>query len=948
MNQEIKNYEYIQCPKMQKTGVSKSLEFVLSAKKNKAENYQLGLLATIENLPIWIGLQCEGNQNGDCFWVKNNETLGVYSNFGTDNPNWFNGSCIFYDNKGEWISKACDEKLPYVFSGLFVPGQLISIVVQSETEPTLEWLGNLGHAETFVIPSESPLTMIRKGRGRIIVDAVTNEHVLDPNGVSISPKLSIIFRTSSSVSEMIVLNGKKMLIAERRLKNADEIVLWKSDVKLLSCYHVTFFNEETELEVVDITKVEEREALLTLHRLSARNHQETAEQEQMADTPTVQLSQETSHHEETITSITPFDEEKLSDDSIDQSAQEISHSSKTDDMSDEKMSGVSISPIDPDESIQLTLPNEQEGSRSSITEEIAEEMLPVDPIGTVAQGESVPSFPPTSFSDTIAQLRLYFNQELSNEGAMPAVSADRAIHSAKRTSSVPIRQYLTDTVDENELAVKKPRFFSPQRQVLKPLNTSSKLAMSPEAPSSEHPTSLVEPLVVLQKSPEEPWAELLNRPKTQTLPEALQQLRPLKRYGKEVTLKEYLQIQFKGQLLRTIDWNRVDDLKLFHPKTALFQSTNHPILLLAGKSFNRALLVEGNHRTAALSECHAQKELSDDDLKSTVPLTFFQIPKPEFNNMWMAANELGRQVQAQARFDWKNASSRTREAVFSEFKKEAYRTKGKFSKFESSILALEFLNAEYDEQARLDMKNHPSKRTEATDRLVTLGLVDSNMGGGRTEGIPVAMFLSRQLTQEAFVESIRNDSYPSGSKIHEVIWKCSTENDSGTAELLWSVTKGEMKAAKFVANLDIILNGGTVNVKETGAAAQIAGITVVEHMNDVPNGGYLVTIDTIPKMSKILSKKLTVAVFRANNSTLCSILSEFGEADRVRKGVISKTGWNGPESTFYTCFGERVLPEPEVVENTACTKIPMVFLKSEGSKKQILNKPIFALKRHWN
>ncbi|UMM31458.1 hypothetical protein L5515_012925 [Caenorhabditis briggsae] len=238
MNQEIKNYEYIQCPKMQKTGVSKSLEFVLSAKslsnwdqthedpgyayiihnhkptdprtqfsnilsfywrkhwrfvlgglglfivlflillivllvpkrklvvqtettttrtvicaygfqlihnhkcwklftenrtfsdaerncetlygsslvsiENKAENYQLGLLATIENLPIWIGLQCEGNQNGDCFWVKNNETLGVYSNFGTDNPNWFNGSCIFYDNKGELISKACDEKLPYV------------------------------------------------------------------------------------------------------------------------------------------------------------------------------------------------------------------------------------------------------------------------------------------------------------------------------------------------------------------------------------------------------------------------------------------------------------------------------------------------------------------------------------------------------------------------------------------------------------------------------------------------------------------------------------------------------------------------------------------------------------------------------------------------------------------------------------------------------------------
>ncbi|ULU14537.1 hypothetical protein L3Y34_016780 [Caenorhabditis briggsae] len=32
MNQEIKNYEYIQCPKMQETGVSKSLEFVLSAK----------------------------------------------------------------------------------------------------------------------------------------------------------------------------------------------------------------------------------------------------------------------------------------------------------------------------------------------------------------------------------------------------------------------------------------------------------------------------------------------------------------------------------------------------------------------------------------------------------------------------------------------------------------------------------------------------------------------------------------------------------------------------------------------------------------------------------------------------------------------------------------------------------------------------------------------------
>ncbi|CAO4376036.1 unnamed protein product [Caenorhabditis nigoni] len=26
MNQEIKNYEYIQCPKMQKTGVSKSLD----------------------------------------------------------------------------------------------------------------------------------------------------------------------------------------------------------------------------------------------------------------------------------------------------------------------------------------------------------------------------------------------------------------------------------------------------------------------------------------------------------------------------------------------------------------------------------------------------------------------------------------------------------------------------------------------------------------------------------------------------------------------------------------------------------------------------------------------------------------------------------------------------------------------------------------------------------
>ncbi|ULU09107.1 hypothetical protein L3Y34_019945 [Caenorhabditis briggsae] len=418
-----------------------------------------------------------------------------------------------------------------------------------------------------------------------------------------------------------------------------------------------------------------------------------------------------------------------------------------------------------------------------------------------------------------------------------------------------------------------------------------------------------------------------------TLPEALQQLRPLKRYGKEVTLKEYLQIQFKGQLLRTIDWNRIDDLKLFHPKTALFQSTNHPILLLAGKSFNRALLVEGNHRTAALSECHAQKELSDDDLKSTVPLTFFKFPN-------RSSTTCGWQLM--------NWVDKTREAVFSEFKKEAYRTKGKFSKFESSILALEFLNAEYDEQARLDMKNHPSKRTEATDRLVTLGLVDSNMGGGRTEGIPVAMFLSRQLTQEAFVESIRNDSYPSGSKIHEVIWKCSTENDSGTAELLWSVTKGEMKAAKFVANLDIILNGGTVNVKETGAAAQIAGITVVEHMNDVPNGGYLVTIDTILKMSKILSKKLTVAVFRANNSTLCSILSEFGEADRVRKGVISKTGWNGPESTFYTCFGERVLPEPEVVEKTACTKIPMVFLKSEGSKKQVLNKPIFALKRHWN
>ncbi|CAP20703.2 Protein CBG23989 [Caenorhabditis briggsae] len=143
----------------------------------------------------------------------------------------------------------------------------------------------------------------------------------------------------------------------------------------------------------------------------------------MADTPTVQLSQETSHHEETITSITPFDEEKLSDDSIDQSAQEISHSSKTD-MSDEKMSGVSISPIDPDESIQLTLPNEQEASRSSITEEIAEEMLPVDPIGTVAQGESVPSFPPTSFSDTIAQLRLYFNQELSNEICISDLKSD--------------------------------------------------------------------------------------------------------------------------------------------------------------------------------------------------------------------------------------------------------------------------------------------------------------------------------------------------------------------------------------------------------------------------------------------------------------------------------------------------------------------------------------------
>ncbi|PIC31040.1 hypothetical protein B9Z55_022084 [Caenorhabditis nigoni] len=82
--------------------------------ENKAENYQLELLATIENLPIWIGLQCEGNQNGDCFWAKNNETLGVYSNFETDNPNWFSGSCIFYDNKGEWISKACDEELPYV------------------------------------------------------------------------------------------------------------------------------------------------------------------------------------------------------------------------------------------------------------------------------------------------------------------------------------------------------------------------------------------------------------------------------------------------------------------------------------------------------------------------------------------------------------------------------------------------------------------------------------------------------------------------------------------------------------------------------------------------------------------------------------------------------------------------------------------------------------------
>ncbi|CAO4376038.1 unnamed protein product [Caenorhabditis nigoni] len=139
MDREIENYEYMHCPKIQK-----SLEFVLSAKnlsisdpshddpgyayiipnhkptdpKTQFSNILLfywqkywrfvfgglGLLVLLLFIILIVLLVPK----------RNSEVQTETTTTRTDNPNWFSGSCIFYDNKGEWISKACDEELPYV------------------------------------------------------------------------------------------------------------------------------------------------------------------------------------------------------------------------------------------------------------------------------------------------------------------------------------------------------------------------------------------------------------------------------------------------------------------------------------------------------------------------------------------------------------------------------------------------------------------------------------------------------------------------------------------------------------------------------------------------------------------------------------------------------------------------------------------------------------------
>ncbi|CAP38130.2 Protein CBG21277 [Caenorhabditis briggsae] len=166
----------------------------------------------------------------------------------------------------------------------------------------------------------------------------------------------------------------------------------------------------------------------------------------------------------------------------------------------------------------------QETSHSSKTADMTNETMPDDPIAN----QSISYILSTQLSTTITQRKSSssITQEFSEEivQTVDIRSATERKDSDKRHSPLPTRQHSSDSDDENGLAAK-------------------------------------------------------------TIPEALQQLRPLQRHRKDMALNEFLQMKFKGQLLRLINWDCVDILKSYNPKTALFKKNarNNPILLVGGK-----------------------------------------------------------------------------------------------------------------------------------------------------------------------------------------------------------------------------------------------------------------------------------------------------------------------------------------------------------------------------
>ncbi|ULT97332.1 hypothetical protein L3Y34_005269 [Caenorhabditis briggsae] len=129
----------------------------------------------------------------------------------------------------------------------------------------------------------------------------------------------------------------------------------------------------------------------------------------------------------------------------------------------------------------------QETSHSSKTADMTNETMPDDPIAN----QSISYILSTQLSTTITQRKSSssITQEFSEEivQTVDIRSATERKDSDKRHSPLPTRQHSSDSDDENGLAAKKPRFFSPQRPVLipsAPMNTIE-LPTSPASSGKE-------------------------------------------------------------------------------------------------------------------------------------------------------------------------------------------------------------------------------------------------------------------------------------------------------------------------------------------------------------------------------------------------------------------------------------------------------------------------------